>query len=113
MEKELKFEIPKRMKYRNVKVEIDGIKFDSKKEAAYYGKLKLLKKSGEIVDFTLQPRYDLAMNGVKLGFYKADFLVTWKSGNVQLVDVKGMKTPIYNLKKKLIKAIYGIVIHEV
>jgi len=110
---ELKFEIPKRMKYRNIKTVIDGITFDSKKEAAYYGTLVLLKKSGEVIDFELQPKYYLAINGVKCGFYKADFKVTWKSGVVRVVDVKGMKTPIYNLKKKLVKAIHGIDIIEV
>lgn len=113
MEKELNFQVPKRMKYRNVKVEIDGIKFDSKKEANYYGKLKLLKQAGEIVLFEMQPKYDLLVNDVKCGFYKADFKVYWKSGLIQVVDVKGMKTPIYQLKKKLVKAIYGIIIHEV
>lgn len=113
MEKELKFEIPKRMKYRNVKSVIDGITFDSKKEAAYYAKLKLLKLAGEVTEYELQPKYYLVVNGVKWGFYKADFKVTWKSGLTRIVDVKGMKTSVYQLKKKLVKAIYGIDILEV
>lgn len=113
---ELKFEIPKRMKYRNVKVEVDNIKFDSKKEAAYYSKLKLLQKAGDVISFTLQPKYMLTINGVKCGFYKADFKVEWKSGIVRVVDVKSSMTktlPVYNLKKKLVFALYGIQILEV
>ena len=100
-------------KYKNVKTVVDGITFDSKKEAKYYVKLKLLKDAGEITDIELQPRYDLIVNSTKIGFYKADFKVTWKSGNVQVIDAKGMKTPVYMLKRKLMKAIHNITIHEV
>lgn len=110
---ELKFEIPKRMKYRNVKTVIDELTFDSKKEAAYYSKLKLLQKSGEVLSFELQPKYLLTINGVKCGFYKADFKVEWKSVITRIVDVKGIKTPVYQLKKKLVKALYDIDILEV
>jgi len=110
---ELKFLIPKRMKYRNVKTEYDGMVWDSKKELAYYKKLQLLKKAGEIVSFERQVRYDFEFNGVKMGFYKLDFLIKWKSGLVQFVDVKGMRTPVYQLKKKMMKAFHGIDIFEV
>jgi hypothetical protein len=110
---ELKFEIPKRMKYRNVKVEVDGYKFDSKKEAAYYGKLKVLKASGVVLDFKMQVRYDFVINGVKIGFYKSDFDVIWKEGGLKVTDAKGFKTPVYQLKKRLMKALYGIVIKEI
>lgn len=103
----------KKNKFKNVKTIVDDIKFDSLKEARYYGKLKILKQSGEVIDFEIQPRYDLIVNGTKIGFYKADFKVTWKSGNVQVVDCKGMKTPVYMLKRKLMKAIHNITIHEV
>ena len=102
----------KKSKYRNIKVELNGIHFDSKKEAAQYKKYLLLKKVGEITDFQMQVRYDLAINGVKLGFYKADFVVTWKSGLVRVVDVKGIRTPVYILKRKLMLAIWGIKILE-
>lgn len=103
----------KKSKYGNTKVEVDNIKFDSRKEANYYGKLKILQKAGEVTSFELQPKYDLIINGVKCGFYKADFRVTWKSGDVRIVDVKGLKLPIYNLKKKLVEALYAIKIIEV
>jgi len=100
-------------KYRNVKAEIDGIKFDSIKEGRRYFKLKILKMAGEITDIELQPRFDIIVNGKFCGFYKADFRITWKTGNVTIEDAKGMKTTVYSLKKKLIEAIYGITIVEV
>ena len=111
--KELNFQIPKRMKYRNVKTEIDGIKFDSKKEAAYYSKLKLLKLSGEVIDFQMQVRYDFKYNGILLCFYKADFVVQWKVSGTKVIDVKGRKLPMYNLKKKMMLAFHGINVIEV
>lgn len=98
-------------KYKAVKVEIDGIKFDSKKEGRRYRQLKLLEKAGEISNLSLQPRFDLIVNGAKCGFYKADFKYT-ENGKEVIEDVKGMLTPVYRLKKKLVKAIYNIDIFE-
>lgn len=98
-------------KYRAIKTTVDGITFDSKKEAARYEELKLLEKAGEIMYLTLQPRFDLIVNGVKCGFYKADFQYL-AIGKTVVEDVKGVKTPVYNLKKKMIKAIYGFDIFE-
>lgn len=100
-----------RNKYRAIKAVVDGITFDSKKEARRYGQLKLLARAGKISELKLQPRFDLIVNGCKCGFYKADFEYI-EDGKRVVEDVKGMKTPIYNLKKKLVKAIYGIDIFE-
>jgi hypothetical protein len=103
-------------KYNNIKTVINGITFDSKKEAAYYGILKLKQKAGLIDSFQMQVKYDLTVNGIKIGFYKADF-VTFKEGKVlDVIDVKSemtKKLPVYRLKKKLIKAIYGFDIIEI
>jgi hypothetical protein len=98
-------------KYKAIKTTVDGIKFDSKKEAARYSKLKILEKANYIQDLSLQPRFDLIIEGVKCGFYKADFKYI-EDGKEIIEDVKGMKTPVYNLKKRLIKAIYNIDIRE-
>ncbi len=100
-------------KYRAVKTTVDGITFDSKKEAARYKELKVLENTGHIKKLELQKRYDFVINQLKLGFYKADF-VYWDNENDEEVveDVKGIKTPMYNLKKKLMKAIYQIDIFE-
>ena len=104
------------MKYKNIKTIINGITFDSKKEATYYGILKLKQKAGLIDSFKMQVRYDLVVNGIMIGFYKADF-VTYKHGKVlEVIDVKSemtKKLPVYRLKKKLMKAIYGIDIVEI
>ena len=103
-------------KYNNIKTVINGITFDSKKEAAYYGILKLKQKAKLIDSFQMQVKYDLIVNGIKIGFYKADF-VTYKAGVIQeVIDVKSemtKKLPVYRLKKKLIKAIYKIDIIEI
>lgn len=62
----------------------------------------------------LQPKYTLIVNGKNCGFYKADFLYTLKdTGAAVVVDVKGVRTPVYRLKKKLVEAIYGIEITEI
>ena len=102
-----------RNKYKAIKTTVNGIKFDSKKEAARYVQLTILLKHGKITNLELQPKFDLMVNGTKCGFYKADFRYIDEEKNETIIeDVKGMKTPVYNLKKKLIKAIYDIDIFE-
>jgi len=101
-------------KYHNIKTEIDGHKFDSLKEGRHYVFLKTREKLGEIEGLELQPRFNLVVNKMKCGFYKADFLYTDRRTGEQIVeDVKGVKTAVYNLKKKLVKALYNIDIVEV
>jgi hypothetical protein len=98
-----------RHKFRAIPTEIDGIKFASKKEARHYRNLELLKKSGELLFFLRQTPWHLPGN-VK---YLSDFVCFWKDGTATVEDVKGMKTPMYILKKKQVEALYGIVITEV
>ncbi|GAM92042.1 gp58 protein [Listeria monocytogenes] len=101
-----------RSKYNAKKVVIDNIKFDSKAEAAYYEQLKLLKMSGEVVSFDLQPEFILQDSFVKNGKkyhaikYRADFLVRYKDGHEELIDVKGMLTNEFILKRKLFEMRY-------
>ena len=59
------------MKYKNKKTILNGITFDSKKEASYYKVLKLKEKAKLIDRFEMQVKYDLVVNGQKIGFYKA------------------------------------------
>jgi hypothetical protein len=98
-------------KYRAQPVTIDGIRFASKKEGARYMELKLLERAGQIKNLELQPRYDLIVNGVNCGFYKGDFRY-FENGKRVCEDVKGMKTPVYNLKAKLVRALYNVEIKE-
>lgn len=100
-------------KYNNRKPEVDGIVFDSQKEAYYYMDLKLAKMAGEIKDFELQPEFILQegfrdKNGhwhraIK---YRADFKVINNDGRIEVIDTKGYKTPVYRIKKKLLLAKY-------
>jgi hypothetical protein len=101
------------VKYKNVKTKLDGITFDSKKEAKRYEELKMLLKYKEISELELQPKYPLTVNGVIVSTYIADFRYVKKGFiNYTVEDVKGVKTPVYRLKKKLMKAIYSIDILE-
>lgn len=101
-------------KYRNVRTEIDGRRFDSKKEAARFCALRLLEQAGEIRDLVLQPKYRLEANGVLICVYKADFEYTdAATGERVTEDVKGVRTDVYKLKKKLVSALLGIEIREV
>lgn len=90
-------------KFRNIPTSVDGIRFDSKKEAARYCELKLLEKAKVIADLRLQVRIPLNVNGKKIGHYIADF-VYLENGRQVVEDVKSTatKTPLYNLKKKIL-----------
>lgn len=93
---------------------MNGIRFDSKREAKRYQELCLLEKAGGIAKLELQPRFPLVVNGEKITSYRADFrYLDVRSGEIVVEDAKGVKTPVYRLKKKLVRAIYGIDIQEV
>jgi hypothetical protein len=96
-------------KYNAKKTIIDGITFDSKKEARRYCELELLKKAGEVSWFLRQVPFDCG-GGIK---YRLDFLIVWTSGEVTFEDVKGFKTATYKMKKKLVESRYPIEITEV
>lgn len=102
----------KKNKYNNKKTEIDGITFDSKKEAEYYSMLKILKQAGEIKDFGLQPRYELQPKFSKNGktyraiTYIADFVIVNLDGTTEVVDVKGVETQVFKIKKKMFEYQY-------
>lgn len=100
-------------KYRAIPTEVNGIRFASKKEASVYMELMLAERSGEISRLELQPRYDITINGIYCGHYKADFRFFSKKG-VEVWDVKGFRTPVFKLKKRIVEALYpGVVIKEV
>lgn len=100
-------------KFRAIKTEIDGIVFDSKKESKTYLELKILEKAKLIKNIQLQVPYLIEINGMKICKYVADFVyIDCKTGKTVVHDAKGMKTPVYNIKKKLMKAVLGIDILE-
>ncbi|NLZ69228.1 MAG: DUF1064 domain-containing protein, partial [Spirochaetales bacterium] len=98
---------PKKSKYNNKITYVDGIRFDSKREADYYKELLLLKRSGEVKEIELQPKFTLLeafrKNGVahRSITYKADFKVTYKDNRVEIIDVKGVETQAFKIKRKL------------
>lgn len=98
---------------------IDGIKFDSIREATHYSFLKLqmkaIDKSQRVAKIERQIRFDIIINDKKIAFYKADFKVTFTDGRVEYHDPKnpyrkGAAYQYFNLKKKLVEAQYGITI---
>lgn len=100
---------PKPSKYRNVKIQIDGEKFDSKREAQYWQELKLREKAGEIWDLHRQVEFELyapvhGSNGSAcVATYIADFIFrdVGRDGSLHVVDVKGGKlTAMFALKAK-------------
>lgn len=100
-------------KYNAKKTEVDGIKFDSKAEADFYGYLKYLKKSKMISSVERQkrivilPSYEIEGRKVRAVHYIADFVITYIDGEVEYVDVKGYETDIFKLKKKMFESMYG------
>ena len=108
------------MKYGNRKTVVDGITFDSKKEATRYAELKLLQRAGEIFDLQRQVPFTLIPKQTRDGkvierpcVYKADFVYKEKDGTEVVEDVKGVCTKEYRIKKKLMLWQFGIVVREV
>ena len=126
-----------RAKYGNRKAVVDGISFDSKKEAQRYTELKTLEKAGKITGLQLQREFELIPaqrehtneiyeKGPKKGRFKpgklleckcsyvADFVYWDLENNCMVVeDAKGMRTKEYIIKRKLMLYKYGIKIKEV
>ena len=106
-----------RHKYGAKATTVDGIRFASKFESERYGYLKSLERAGVIRSLQLQPRYQLAVNGVLICTYVADFSYeregtdgSWAS---IVEDAKGVETPEFKLKKKLMQAVLDIEINVV
>lgn len=107
-------------KYHNKKITYDGYTFDSIKEKNYYIKLKLLEKAGKIKDlelqkeFELQPSYKLNNKTSRKITYRADFTYkTTEDDKLHVIDVKGYRTDVYRLKKKIFEYKYKIEIEEI
>lgn len=101
------------MKYKNQKIKIDGIVFDSKLEAARYCELKMMKQAKKIRDLKLQPEFILIPSFKKNGktyrkcSYIADFsYFDVEKGKMVIEDVKGFKTEVFKLKRKLFEYLY-------
>lgn len=117
-------------KYRNKKVEVDGILFDSRKEARRYQELRLLEKAGAIrnlerqVKFVLIPAQYEVKGYTKTGkpiprcferecAYVADFVYQDEKGVFHVEDTKGFRTKDYIIKRKLMSHVLGIRVKEI
>ena len=116
-------------KYHNEVTDYGGIRFDSKKESARYGELKIMEKRGIIHNLQRQVRYELIPKqslptpvrdqknknwrySEKAVIYKADFVYE-KDGQTVVEDVKGYRTHEYKIKRKLMLYVHGIQVMEV
>lgn len=113
-----------RDKFSAKRTVVDGITFDSKREAARYLDLKAMERAGEITRLKLQPEFPLECGGNPVlirskGYpngrrakYVADFKYMRGTENV-VEDVKGFDTPLSRLKRAMVEAEYGIQIQVV
>lgn len=103
----------KKSKYNATKTEVDGIIFDSKKEANRYKELKLLLKCGRIGLLQRQVEYELNEGGSHSLKYIADFeYIDALTGQKITEDCKGFRTDIYKKKCRLMKKVHNITIKE-
>lgn len=92
----------------------DGIRHPSKRQAKRWEELKLLERAGEIVNLKREVPFKLEVNGELICTYRADHVYDWKHGGGSVVeDSKGMRTDVFRLKAKLMKAVLGIHVKEV
>lgn len=124
-------------KYHSKKITVDGIEFDSTKEARRYGELKLLQRAGKISNLQMQVKYELIPNQYieateytpkthkpktvnklveRSANYIADFVYE-QDGETVVEDVKGYRDStayaVFVLKRKLMLWVHGIRIREV
>ena len=103
------------LKYGNKITVVDGITFMSAKESRRYSELRILERAKKIRDLEIQPVFPLIVNGQKVAKYIGDF--SYYEGDVRIIeDTKSpitRKNPVYRLKNKLFRALYGFEITEV
>lgn len=100
-------------KYGAKAVVIDGIRFPSQRQGNRYAELKLLARAGEIMELELEVDIPFTWDGKVIFNYRADFTYFDRRCHKVVEDVKGVRTEVYKLKKKLIEAQHGIKIVEV
>ncbi len=112
----------RKAKYRNEPIDLDGIRFASKREAKRYGELKLLQRAKMISKLELQPKFKLGTdvspilirsrgypNG-RRAVYLADFRYLDHAGDTVIEDVKGIDNPLSRLKRAIVEAQYRVII---
>lgn len=105
-------------KYKAKKTEVNGIMFDSQKEAGRYVELRMLENAGYITDLRLQQKFVLIPAQKKNGktverecSYIADFVYK-ENGKTVVEDTKGFRTDTYKIKRKLMLYVHDIEVKE-
>jgi hypothetical protein len=98
-------------KYNAKKTVVDGVTFASKLEARRWNELLLMQRAGVILNLQRQVPFEMTVNGHLICKYLADFTyTTTETGESVVEDAKGVVTPEFRLKAKLMEALHGIVI---
>ena len=106
-----------RSKYGAIKTMVDGITFDSNRESVRYRELRNMQRAGMVKNITLQPKF-LLQDGyrrsdgkrIRAINYIADFKVEYPDGHIEIEDSKGIETPIFKIKRKLLEAKYDLIL---
>lgn len=123
------FELPQageagKSKFHAYKATIDGIQFDSLNESRYYVFIKQIRDNkqetehGKLLSFEMQKPYTIVPAYVKNGHrirkmeYLADFVLHYEDGTERVIDVKGVETEVFKLKKKFVEYVYPEVVIE-
>ena len=99
----------KASKYRSKKTWVDGLCFDSRKEADYYCQLKMLVRAGEIDGFIFHGKMIVAEGTDKdnrATTYEPDFVVLYPGQKYEIVDTKGVETQVFKVKVKALRCRY-------
>jgi len=110
------FKKPRRGKYNAKGRHVEGQWCASEAEATRYEQLIELQQAGDIIELKCQVAFPIQVKGIHIANYLADFrYCKVKNGKrtILIEDVKGMLTPEYKLKKKLVEALHQIKILEI
>jgi len=86
----------------------DGLKFDSVWERDCYNNFRYMQLAGEAKSVRCQVRYNLTVNGLMVCAYIADFVVEYPDGREVIYDSKGVLTDVFNIKRKLMRAVHNL-----
>lgn len=104
----------RRSKYGAKPTFVDGMRFDSRGEAKRWGELRLMERAGQIENLERQVPYRLEVGGELITKYVADFRYFDRAKREVVVeDFKGVRTPEYRIKQKLMRALHRVEIVEV
>jgi hypothetical protein len=96
-------------KFKAKPLKEDGIHFPSKLQYSYFKQLQLEKTSGHVLFFLRDVPFHLPGGTV----YRLDFMVFYASGEIRFIDVKGVETPVFKIKKREVEAIYPVEIEVI